>query len=133
MIRALAVLACFAIANAATAQDWNALADVETVDIVTHDEDGEARETTIWLVVHQDQGYIRTGGTRWGANIRRDPDLLLRAGGEEFALRTALLPQGPEYDAITAAFRTKYGFEDALIGLVRGIGGPPMILRLDRR
>jgi len=133
MIRALAVVACFGVASAAAAQDWNALADVETVEVVTHDDDGKARETTVWLLVYEGQGYIRTGGTRWGANIQRDPDLLLRVGGDEFALRTASIPEGDEYTALADAFRKKYGFQDALMGVVRGIGGTPSIMRLDPR
>jgi hypothetical protein len=31
--------------------DWDGLADVGQIEIITHDEDGDERETTIWFVV----------------------------------------------------------------------------------
>ena len=60
--------------------DWNSVADVEEVLVLTTNEDGTPRETTIWLAVVDGQGYIRTGGwTKWGDNVKRDPEIALLA------------------------------------------------------
>src|SRR5512134_2485053 len=65
------------VANAATATapDWNAVAAVDTVEVVTTDEDGALRETTVWLAVVDGQGYVRTSDTSWGGNLVRNPEL----------------------------------------------------------
>jgi hypothetical protein len=68
--------------------DWEKLKDVGRIEIVTHDEDGDARETTIWFVELDGQGFIRTGDTNWGKNIHRNPkDVVLRIEGKEYPLR----------------------------------------------
>jgi hypothetical protein len=133
-LAALAAVACIAFPSAASAQDWKAVADTDTIQVVTKDELGAPRETTIWLAVYEGHGYIRTGGTRWGDNVRRDPDVLVRIGGDEYSLRAVPVPPGDAtYTAMTDVFRSKYGFSDAALSLVRGIGGAPTIMRLDPR
>jgi hypothetical protein len=110
------------------APDWPTVAEAQTVEVVTVDEDGDRRETTVWLVVVDGEGYIRTGGTRWGKNLQRDPQLVLRTGEQEWPLRIAAVEDETQREIITAAFREKYGFSDAMIGLVRGSN--PTIMRL---
>jgi hypothetical protein len=107
---------------------WSEVAEVGTVEVLTVDEDGSPRETTVWLAVVDGQGYLRTGGTRWGGNLERDPQLVLRIEEREYALRSEAVEDEALRERITAAFREKYGFTDALIGLVRG--DHPMIMRL---
>jgi hypothetical protein len=108
--------------------DWAEVSEVQTVEVVTLDEDGDQRETTVWLAVVDGQGYIRTGGTRWGANLERDPQLTLRIEEREWALRIAVVDDEALHERITAAFREKYGFSDSMIGLVRGSN--PTIMHL---
>ena len=68
-----------ALAAGAAELDWNSVADVEEVRVVTTNEDGTLRETKIWLAVLDGQGYIRTSGwSRWGKNVVRNPDVALR-------------------------------------------------------
>ena len=131
--QALAFFSLFVLASAAAAQDWNAVADVDTIEVVTHDEGGAERVTTIWLAVYQGHGYIRTGGTKWHANIERDPDVVVRIGGESFPLRTVAIAQDDTYAAVNQLFNQKYGFSDTAIGWFRNLGGTPTIMRLDPR
>ena len=97
------------------------------------DEDHTRRETTIWLAVHEDQGFIRTSGTTWGANIKRDANVGIVMNGVEYELRATPIPAGELYDAVTQVFRDKYGFSDAAIGWFRSIRGTPTIMRLEGR
>ena len=102
--------------------NWDMLADLDTVQVVTADADGEARVTTIWLAIVDEQGYIRTGDSRWFANLKRDPALKLRAGGAEYALKSEFVDEAALNTRIDAAFRTKYGFSDRLVSFFRGAG-----------
>ncbi len=131
----LAALGAFSAHAASTLPDWKNFADLRTIQVVTLDDDEEhsPRETTIWLVVHEGQGYIRTGATTWGANVRREPNVVIRMSGTPYELRATPIPEGELYDAVTQTFRDKYGFMDAAMSLVRGIGGTPTIMRLDGR
>jgi hypothetical protein len=127
------VLAHAGVASAADPVDWNDVADVGTIQILTTNEDGSTRETTIWLVVQEGHGYIRTSGTRWLANIERNPDVVVRVEGTEYPLRAVKVTDSETYEAVTRAFREKYGWSDRLTGLFRVISGVPTILRLDPR
>lgn len=124
---ALALLA----APAAGAVDWDAAADVRDVTVITTNADGTAKETTVWLAVHDGQGYIRTSDTRWWKNIARDDRVVLRIGGEEHPLRAVRIADPELFDAVTAVFREKYGFVDVLAKAVRF--GEVKIMRLDPR
>lgn len=133
-IASLAVLACLAAPARANAPvDWNALADTGRIQIVTTDPDGSPRETTVWLAVWKGHGYVRSSGTRWLANIERNPDVLVRAGGAEHPLRAVRVPDSETRKAVMAVFREKYGFSDLLTGLYRGLIGTPTIMRLEPR
>lgn len=140
LIRALAlgslVALCALSANAASPlPNWKHFAELDTIQVVSADDDKEhtRRETTVWLAVYEDQGYIRTGATTWGANVRRDPNVVIVMNGVEYELRATLIPEGELYDSVIQAFRDKYGFMDAALSLFRGIGGTPTIMRLDGR
>jgi hypothetical protein len=129
------VLASFAGPARATAPvDWNAVAGIDTIEVVTVDPDGTPRETTVWLAVHDGQGFIRSSGTRWLANLERNPDLLVRIGADEHPLRAVKVSDSETREAVNAVFREKYGFSDALLGPFRSLmGGTPTILRLEPR
>ena len=59
---------------------------------MTSKEDGSERETKVWLVVVDGQGYIRTSqGTTWGGNVERNPDIALRIEGSEYPLRAVFV------------------------------------------
>lgn len=133
----VALFGCAALAAAwlapapARAIDWAVAGGERVVEIVTQDEDGSPRETKIWLVVVDGQGYIRTAGTRWWGNVERDPDVELRVAGAEHPLRAELVMDEALVQRVVAAFRTKYGFSDRMAGLVRF--GDTHVMRLVRR
>jgi hypothetical protein len=128
LIGALALALSAVAPAAADAPDWNAVAGVETVEIVTNNEDGTTKETTIWLAVVDGQGYIRTGNTRWEANIERDPNVVLRIEGNDYPLRVEFVSEPVLRGRIEETFRSKYGFSDAFIAIFRS--GDPKIMRL---
>ncbi len=122
-----ALLACgllLALAGAARAEaaDWNAMADADTVTIITTNEDGTPRETTIWLLVLDGQPYVRTGSTSWGANAERSPDVKLRVGEQEFSLTAVPVTDPALGDKLQQGFRDKYGWSDRMVGLMPGAG-----------
>jgi hypothetical protein len=101
--------------------DWDKIAEVERIEIVTHDEDGDERETTIWFAVVDGQGFIRTGNSNWGENIRRNPsDVVLRIEGKEYPLRAEFIENDALRERVVAAFRAKYGWFDGAVNFVRG-------------
>ena len=112
--------------------DWAALASVEEVDVLTTDADGDPRETVVWFVVDEGVAYLRTGGgSRWGDNIEREPDVVLRVAGEEYPLRATRVSDEALLEGIHATFREKYGWFDAVAGVMRG--GSPRIMLLAPR
>jgi hypothetical protein len=99
--------------------DW-ARADQESVVmVVTNDEDGDERRTKVWLVGVDGEGYLRTGETRWFANLERDPKLALEVAGVSYPMQVEFVHDTELSLKITAAFRAKYGFEDRMSGLMR--------------
>jgi hypothetical protein len=122
-------LAIFAMTAAAgEPPDWNAVADLDTVSVATTNPDGTLRYTTVWLVVVDGRGYIRTGDTTWGANVVRDPNVTLVIGDREYALRVDFVEAEDERARVTAAFNAKYGWTDTVVGWFRG--ARPKIMRL---
>lgn len=111
--------------------DWTALADSETVYVLTADEDGDVRETKIWLSVVDGTPYIRTSrSSRWGDNIERDPEIALRVGDDEYPLRARFIEAEDERARIVGAFEAKYG-SNPILNWIRG--DDPRIMRLDPR
>lgn len=116
----------------ASAPDWNAVAGVEEIFAITTNEDGSVRETTIWLVVVDGQGYIRTSrSTTWGKNVARDPDIVVRIEGTDHPVRVSFIEDERLREQVIRAFREKYGRIDGLLGIFRGTD--PRIMRLDPR
>jgi hypothetical protein len=126
LIAALLVLT----SSPALGLDWNAHKDADTVVIVTTDEDGAARDTTIWLCVSNGQGYVRGGGGHWVTNAQRAGAVTLRIGASELALTATRVTDAAEIARVAAGLRAKYGFSDTLATLIRG---EPTIFRLTPR
>lgn len=126
------VLAWSLAAPASAEVDWTAAAGVEEIQALTTDEDGSARETTIWLLVLDGQGYIRTSqSTTWGGNVERNPDIALRIEGQEYALRASFVTDEPLRERIGQGFREKYGWTDGVLDIFRA--GDARIMRMDPR
>ena len=110
------------------AVDWDRYSEEGTIEVITTNEDGSSRETKVWLAVVEGQGYIRTGNTGWGDNVERDPDVALRIGETELPLRVEFVTDEAHREAVKAAFREQYGFQDWLMNPLRGKN--PKIMRL---
>ncbi len=124
-------LLAFAASAGASDIDWNRYAEVGVVHVVSSDEDGSSRVTKVWLAVVDGQGYIRTGNTRWGANVVRNPDIELRIGDEVLPLRVHFVEDAALRERVVATFREKHGWRDAVISPIRGSN--PKIMRLHGR
>jgi hypothetical protein len=133
-VQAILVLTAFILIAPVTgaqgddAVHWDLYAEEKTVEVTTTDEDGSARVTKVWLAVVDGQGYIRTGKTRWGGNLERNPELTLRIGEAELPLRVEFVTDPAERDAVKAALRAKHGFSDWILNPIRGRN--PKIMRL---
>lgn len=119
MIAAIFAAALLAGAVHGAPLDWTRFSDTETIEIVSTDEDGGKRLTTIWIVVLDRQAYIRTAGTTWGDNVERNGALGLREIGGDRPLRAEKVLSAAEVERVVAAFREKYGTTDAVMELFR--------------
>ena len=88
--------------------NWHALAVEEIPSIVTHDSDGSRRITQLWIAAVGDRAYLRTGESRWFANLNADPELDLRIGGMTYPCRVEVVADSAAKDAVNAAFLAKY-------------------------
>ena len=108
--------------------DWESLADVKVIEVVTRDADGDLRETKVWVVLVDGAPYLRTRGSRWLENLRRDPNLVLRIEGREYEARAEEIPGDEIVEKVDRATLEKYGWQERMIHPFRM--GKPEILRL---
>jgi hypothetical protein len=135
ILHALALLIGFLLlAPSVRAQspDWNAVAAEDVIVVLTHDVDGELRETTVWMGALDGVGYVRTSDTRWRANILRDPNVGVRVAGNEYPLRAELATDDALHARVNAVFRAKYGFTDRMLGWLGNEGGKYCLALLPR-
>jgi hypothetical protein len=111
--------------------DWASLADVQVIEVVTRDADGDLRETKVWFVLVDGAPYLRTSRSRWLENLRRDPDLVLRIEGREYEARAEAIPGDEIVEQVDRATREKYGWQERAIHVFRI--RKPDILRLSPR
>jgi len=116
---------------AAASPDWSAVAATDTVEVMTKNPDGTLKDTTVWLVVVDGQGYIRTGNTRWWSNIERDHDVVLRIQGKEYPLRVEVVEDPGLRQRVVDAFRAKYGWVDRAMDAIRS--STPHVMKLSPR
>jgi hypothetical protein len=111
--------------------DWQRVQDEDVIEVLTHDEDGALRETSVWIVAFDDRGYLRTNDSRWLANIRRGSSVSLRIGEDEFAV-TAREPDDAALSArVEEGFKQKYGFTQRVMSVFRM--REPTLLELSAR
>jgi hypothetical protein len=125
----LALVAALAAASPARGADpWAVFARTGTIEIVTHDADGELRETPIWIVVLDGSGWVRTNDSRWLANIRRGSPIELRAEGEVLRVSAEERSDPADSERVEAAFKEKYGWVQRVLSAFRM--RQPTVLRL---
>ena len=99
--------------------DWSKWANLQTVQVISTDEGGRARTTTVWIVVADGQAYLRTGRTIWGGNDEREGKLKLKGEPGEYQFRAERITDPSLQEKVMAAFRAKYGFRDVISGVIR--------------
>ncbi len=129
---AVAVIAAALLWIAAPAEadtpDWESVANLPVIEIISSDADGDLRETKVWFVLLDDEPYLRTNGSRWLANLRRDPACRLRIGSREYDARAEEIPGDAIVERVDQASLDKYGWQERLIHPFRM--HKPEILRL---
>ena len=125
---ALGAACCLAAAASADPIDWDLLADVPVIEILTTDPDGDLRETKVWFVVIDDGTYLRTRNSRWLDNIRQDPDVAVRVEGALAPVRAEELSDPAWVERVDQASLEKYGWQQRAVRVFRM--GTPQILRL---
>lgn len=113
--------------------DWEALADVDVIDVLTLDDDGDVRDTPVWFVLVDGAPYLRTRASRWLANIERGSRVVVRIEGLEYEVAARVERGDAIVAAVDAASAAKYGWQETLLraGRALRIGGEPAdILRL---
>ena len=119
----LAFVLAFALAVGSSTEsatpDWSKWADLQTVQVISTDEGGRARTTTVWIVVVDGQVYLRTGRTTWGGNVEREGKLKLKGEPGEYQFRAERITDPSLQEKVMAAFRAKYGFRDVISGVIR--------------
>ena len=117
------VVLAFALAVASSTEsatpDWSKWADLQTVQVISTDEGGRARTTTVWIVVVDGQAYLRTGRTTWGGNVERDGKLKLKGKPGQYQFRAERITDPSLQAKVMAAFRAKYGFSDVISSVIR--------------
>ena len=128
----LAVLA-FALAAppASASDDWAPFAEADVVRIVTEDEDGGERDTSVWIVVVDGSAWVRTNESRWLANIRRGSRVALRLDATTRPVSAEEVADPDATARVEAAFKTKYGVMQRVMSFFRM--REPTLLRLQAK
>ena len=111
--------------------DWDSVADVKVIDVVTIDEDGDRRVTKVWFVLVDGVPYLRTNRSRWLDNLRRDPNLGLRIESREYEVMAEEISGDEIVEVVDRASATKYGWQERIIHPFRM--AKPEILKLGPR
>jgi hypothetical protein len=115
----LAFTLAVASSTASATPDWSKWAALQTVQVISTDQGGRERTTTVWIVVVDGQAYLRTGRTIWGGNVEREGKLTLKGQPGEYPFRAERISDPSLQEKVMAAFRAKYGFQDVISGVVR--------------
>jgi hypothetical protein len=121
-------LAALAASRAAAESEWAPFAEADVVHIVTQDEDGDERDTPVWIVVVDGAPYVRTNDSRWLANIRRGSSVALRLDATTRRVSAEEVADPAVTARVEAAYKTKYGFVQRVMSLFRV--REPTVLRL---
>lgn len=111
---------------ATSAPNWQVLAKEEIPSVVTIDADGERRITQLWIASIDTTAYLRTGATKWFANLERKPELKLRIGGQMYPCRTRVVSDQAEARAVHEAFYAKYPKRSSFFRAI-GVSTPTVI------
>jgi hypothetical protein len=130
MVCALILLALAGPVRAAELE-WQRFQDASVIEILTHDEGGALRETSVWIVTEGGHGYVRTNDSRWLANIRRGSGVALRLDGQEFSVTAREVDDAATKARVEEGFKQKYGFMQRVMSAFRM--REPTVLELTAR
>jgi hypothetical protein len=127
-----ALIAIFLLALGGVARaeypDWNRLADIQVIDVLTVDEDGTLRETPVWFVLLNGEAYLRTSNSHWLENLRRDSNLRIEIEGKIYEAQVEEISDQGMVEKVDIASQRKYGWQEYLINFFRM--SSPQILRI---
>jgi hypothetical protein len=95
--------------GAETPIDWAVAAEHWSLHIVTRDADGDERVTRIWIASVDGEGALRTGDSRWWANLMRDPRCHVRLDGVDYPVTAEFVTDPAGRQTIDRVFLEKYG------------------------
>lgn len=127
----LAALSIVALPAGAEYPNWDSVADVKVIEVVTVDEDGDRRVAKVWFVLVDGVPYLRTNRSRWLDNLRRDPNLGLRIESHEYEAMAEEIPGDEIVEIVDRASAEKYGWRESVIHPFRIM--KPDILKLGPR
>jgi hypothetical protein len=87
------------------------LEDAEEIEIETRRKTGQARQTTIWIVVDEGRVYVRSvrgPGGKWYQRLRRDPQGAVHLAGARTPVRAVPVGDAAEIERVSEALRRKY-------------------------
>lgn len=120
-----AVLLC---AGGAAAFDQAPFEHGEVIRILTHDEDGDLRDTKVWVVVVDGAVYVRTNASTWLENIQRNPQVEVIVYYQNYLMRAETVTDEALKEKVEEAFKEKYGLLQRTMSLFRF--REPTVLRL---
>lgn len=134
-LMALLSSAALAVAAADPARAaWADFKDEQEVFAILHGEDGKPREVKIWLVVLDDQGFVRTRNTSWRAALESDPKAALRIQGKDHPIRAIPVKDPALYQHVNEAYTAKYGrMPHIFLSVMRPFAGPWNVYRVEER
>ena len=109
LLLCLTCLACTSIPVSTEAPDLTAIDDKWSIHVVTLDSDGNERVTRIWIALLDGDPVLRTGESRWWANLGRDPAIRIRLSGQDYAYRAKLVDDPQVRVRVDEIFLAKYG------------------------
>ncbi len=113
---------------------WSEVADEREIIAIVHGEDAKPREVKIWLVVVDDQGFIRTRNTSWREDLERDPLAGLRIKEKEYPIRAVPVKDLELHKRVNEAYTAKYGrMPHVFLAVMRPFLGPWNVYRLEER
>lgn len=94
----------------------------EVVILHSHDADGAARATHLWVVDVDGSAWLRSGGRErgWFVNAAARPEVELERNGETKPYRAVVSDAPEDVVRVDALMREKYGFTDWLVLALEG-------------
>ncbi len=91
----------------------------EVVVLVTRDVEGEAHETTVWVIEDGGNLWLRSGSptNAWLARLRSSPNVELERAAQRRSYHAVPVETPDALDRVNAKMAEKYGASETLVGL----------------